>query len=539
MVRVPPGAFILLYDDMSKEPLSTKRIKARSKRSFSESFPLLDNIDFLKEIFSYIGNGLSVVDQHGRFLFVNDAFVNNIGYSRSYILKTNATKFLKDKISIDEWKSVYFDDLKKRRGPVSYQLDRISKGGGARTMDVTAVYVPYDGTGYVISTERDVTGQIQLQRALYDSRNLFRFLTEGARDGIAALDTKGRFLYVNPSLEEMIGFKKEGFRGKSFFDYIQDQDIKKVKKIFADLKRGAQYMNEVIDVKASSGEIIPFEVNLTPLIKSGEVVSVHLIARDLRVRQKMDLITRQSEKMEAIRYFVSGIAQEMKNPLMGVAKRTDGLLDKYAQRDFEYISYREFQEIMRNIEKIRDQVHYCYETSKHLMAFGQKKAGLHHGYCDPNQMIQEVMKEKEVLMHQHEIQAQLLLTAKNIFVKMSAIDLIQVIHNLFDNAIQAMPFGGILKVRTSLDARRRLFVIELKDQGVGIPAEQLMHIFDPFFTTKSRGVKKNSGLGLPIAYALVKDCQGDLQIVSSLRRGTSVKVTLPVHYIKKKSHEGS
>jgi two-component system sensor histidine kinase AtoS len=74
----------------------------------------------------------------------------------------------------------------------------------------------------------------------------------------------------------------------------------------------------------------------------------------------------------------------------------------------------------------------------------------------------------------------------------------------------------------------------VKDQGIGIPKDQLEHIFEPFFTTKSRGLKKNSGLGLPIVHSLVTACQGEMQVSSSLRRGTTVRVFLPIYRMKRK-----
>jgi two-component system NtrC family sensor kinase len=117
---------------------------------------------------------------------------------------------------------------------------------------------------------------------------------------------------------------------------------------------------------------------------------------------------------------------------------------------------------------------------------------------------------------------------------MMDVDLAQVVHNVIDNAIQAMPSGGILTVKTGLAGRGKNFVIDIRDQGVGIPKERLEHIFEPFFTTKARGIQKNSGLGLPIAYSLVKDVAGEMRVTSSLRKGTSVTISLPVYPVSRK-----
>ena len=170
------------------------------------------------------------------------------------------------------------------------------------------------------------------------------------------------------------------------------------------------------------------------------------------------------------------------------------------------------------------------------MVMGEKKAGIQqYSNCNPNRVIKSVIKDKEMYLQQHEIRPQLSLSAKNIDVRMSAVDLTQVLHNLIDNAIQAMLSGGVLTIKTSMAVRGGDLVVEVKDQGVGIPQDHLKHVFEPFFTTKVRGVRKNSGLGLPIAYSLVKDAHGDMQVNSSLRKGTVVKIDLPIYRFRRKS----
>jgi len=284
----------------------------------------------------------------------------------------------------------------------------------------------------------------------------------------------------------------------------------------------------------NEGDPVLIEVSMTPLVKAGEVASIHMIARDLRDRRNRELMDRQAEKMDALRHFVSGTAQELKNPLMGLAKRVDILLKKYADRDFEYISYREFRDMIATMETVRDQIHYCHETVQRLTAMGQKQAGIKRGHCSVNQVISGVMKDKAAYLDQYDIQTRVILGTADIDARISVVDLIQILNNLVDNAVQSMPSGGQLTIQSSLAARGGDVVIEVKDQGIGIPKDQLEHIFEPFFTTKSRGLKKNSGLGLPIVHSLVTACQGEMQVSSSLRRGTTVRVFLPIYRMKRK-----
>jgi signal transduction histidine kinase len=98
----------------------------------------------------------------------------------------------------------------------------------------------------------------------------------------------------------------------------------------------------------------------------------------------------------------------------------------------------------------------------------------------------------------------------------------QVLLNLVINAVQAMPTAGKVKLRADRDGEH--VRIEVEDEGVGIPAEDLERVFDPFFTTRSSG----TGLGLSIAYQIVNQHGGHISARKNQQRGMTFTVTLPV-----------
>ncbi len=108
-------------------------------------------------------------------------------------------------------------------------------------------------------------------------------------------------------------------------------------------------------------------------------------------------------------------------------------------------------------------------------------------------------------------------------VRGSANKLQQVFLNLFLNARDAMPGGGMLEVRTG--AHNGGVEVEIADTGAGIPREHIHRIFDPFFTTKGNG--RGTGLGLSVSYGIIKEHAGKIDVRSTPGKGTSFRVELP------------
>jgi signal transduction histidine kinase len=102
----------------------------------------------------------------------------------------------------------------------------------------------------------------------------------------------------------------------------------------------------------------------------------------------------------------------------------------------------------------------------------------------------------------------------------------QCLLNLIFNAVEAMPEGGDLYVRSRLDPIHRCGEVTVKDSGCGIPKADLGHIYDPFFTTKPEG--KGTGLGLSIVYGVVKNHRGKITVKSRVGDGTAFTLNFPI-----------
>ena len=225
---------------------------------------------------------------------------------------------------------------------------------------------------------------------------------------------------------------------------------------------------------------------------------------------------------------ISGLAHELDSPLKSILLRTKKLINDYKARDFEFISYKDFKVIIATLEQLERQLEHCSQTTSRMLYVGKRQARLVDKHCQINDEIKNVVDQLGQQIKSARIKLLLRLGKQLPLAVVGPIECHQIIHNVIINAIQAMPGGGVIKVRTFLDKNSGFICIDVTDEGVGITPEHLTKVFEPFFTTKERGIDKSAGLGLSIIYSIINAVGGTVQIKSSLRKGTTVQILLPV-----------
>ena len=238
-------------------------------------------------------------------------------------------------------------------------------------------------------------------------------------------------------------------------------------------------------------------------------------------RMLFELRSRESQairagKLAAVGTFTTGIAHELINPLTNVLITSESLMEEcQTMRDDR--RYRLVEEIYSEAERAADTVRglldYTRETRPTL-----EPVEPHDLVAASARLLRNEMALAGVALRDEVPEAFPPLLG-------DFTQLRQVLLNLLLNAVQAMPNGGAITLRAGrLEGARAC--LEVADEGVGIPAEELPRVFDPFFTTKERG--KGTGLGLSISYAIVKRHGGEMQIESEPGRGTTVHLCLPL-----------
>jgi signal transduction histidine kinase/CheY-like chemotaxis protein len=252
---------------------------------------------------------------------------------------------------------------------------------------------------------------------------------------------------------------------------------------------------------------------------------LQLLIRDVSEHKKLDDETRdmsqqrmQAEKMAALGQTISGVAHELNNPLATILSWAERLSANRAHDE----------RTRRGLETILSESERAARIVRSLLMFARKRQTT-RAMVDVNQIARETFALRAEGQRASNITAIDALASGLPQVLADSHQLKQVLLNLIINAEQAMVSanrGGTIVARSWHDPEDESIVIEINDDGPGIPAELQPKIFDPFFTTKEVGT--GTGLGLTVAYAIVQEHGGRIRVDSQPTRGTSFYVELPI-----------
>lgn len=238
------------------------------------------------------------------------------------------------------------------------------------------------------------------------------------------------------------------------------------------------------------------------------------IAYQMLIQRQEQLI--RSEKMAALGQLSAGIAHEIRNPLTSIKMFIQALekeidLDEHQENDFRII--------MKEIDRINENVTRFLNFTRPEEPIFQK-INIHEIVKDALDLLAAKLKNSGILQDAS-------LSGKQEFVEGDPKQLSQVFLNLMLNAVEAMPRGGILTIRSAnkfnADTGREYLQLIVKDTGTGIYEKDRPYLFDPFFTTKAGG----TGLGLSTVYSIIQKHKGRIEVESEVGKGSSFILLFP------------
>jgi signal transduction histidine kinase len=224
----------------------------------------------------------------------------------------------------------------------------------------------------------------------------------------------------------------------------------------------------------------------------------------------------QAEKLAAVGEMAAGIAHELNNPLTTVTGFTELVLEELPDDSESRI---DLGLVLKEARRARDVV-------RRLLDFSRRSES-ERARVDLNEVLSDVLSLTNHLIHTSGVQLEVSMGKKLPWVSVDRNQMKQVFLNLLHNALQAMPSGGQLFIRTAVRQRdnRKWVTTSIKDTGDGISPQDRERIFEPFFTTRSG--QGGTGLGLSVTYGIVSDHGGAIDVESELGVGTNFTVWLP------------
>ena len=253
---------------------------------------------------------------------------------------------------------------------------------------------------------------------------------------------------------------------------------------------------------------------------SGQVSHVITVGEDITGRVEANRAVARAEKLAAVGRLASGVVHEINNPLATISACAEALESRVAEGAFE--SSPALDDLREYLGLIRSEAFRCKTITNGLLDFSRTRAAQHV----PLNVEDVISSAARLLSHQsrgEKINIQVHSAQSLQPVLGDAGQLQQAVIALATNAVDAMPFGGVLKISARNEGSYVL--IEVTDNGIGIPSENLPKIFEPFFTTKEIG--HGTGLGLAVCYGILTEHGGSLDVQSSVGVGTTFTISLP------------
>jgi len=371
--------------------------------------------------------------------------------------------------------------------------------------------------------EIEQRAQADTERASSEERlRLFAAAVEGAADGIFIVDLQGRVVYCNPAAADHSGSPPAQVIG---------QNIRQLHRNPAILE--AIILPAVLSTGRWSGEIPGTDHNGNPILlwltaslvrnPGGQPIAVVGLTRDLVDQKKIEGERVRTQKLESVGVLAGGLAHDFNNLLTIILGNLD-LARLYAGSN---------PDAAEALDHAAEAAMRAGDLTRQLITFSKggqpvKRAG----------SIARVLRETALFAASGSNLACELAILENLpAVDFDEGQMRQVIHNFVQNAREAMPGGGTLKISAcpirlahgeiaTLPAGSYLR-LEFTDRGTGIAQEHLNLIFDPYFSTKEMGAVKGRGLGLAVSYSIVHNHGGAITATSRIGEGTTIAVYLP------------
>jgi PAS domain S-box-containing protein len=478
--------------------------------------------------FDYAAIGMAVVGLDGRWLKVNHALCEIVGYAE----KELATKTFQDITHPDDLDADLDNVRQLLVGEIeSYQMEkRYFHKLGHGVWVLLGVSLVRDGEGqpmHFISQIQDITQRKLAEAALIEERNLLYILMDNIPDSIYFKDEASRFTHINRAQARVLGVEDpDDALGKTDADF---QDPELAKDFLAEeagiITSGEGVVNRDEFNPLPDGTPRWFSATKVPIKdEDGHVSGIVGISRNvtsskLAEKQAIELASHK-ENMQLLADFIRDASHDLKTPLTVIQSSLYLLQHSPDPERKQQHALNIEQQVARLSRLIDDQLMTVKLESSGEFTFES---------IDLNRMAREAITSVAPLAADEKLTLLQQLDESLPPIRADEGKIMRALRNLIENAIAYTPAGGSVAVRTFVEDQQAIF--EVQDTGVGLAEQDLSRIFERFYRVdQARSTQTGgSGLGLPIAKKIAEAHGGRIEVESALGVGSTFRIRLPLN----------
>lgn len=473
----------------------------------------------LRSIFAASPNPIMLIDLNGKIIECNQATLDMHEYSsREELIGKNglelaikndrqrAMEYLKKTLELGSMKNIEYVSLTKdgREFPVEVSASVVRDALG-------------NPTSFVAITQ-NITERKRAEEALRESEERYRSVVDNIGIGVSLISPRMEILTLNDQMKKWfpdIDISQKPICYRVFYKPGQDKTCSYC-PICKTLKDG-QVHEATTDGPTDSGR--DYRIVSSPIKgEDGKILAAIELVEDITERKRMERQLLKSERLAAIGELATMIGHDLRNPLTGINGAAYYLKMK--------LSSKMDKKINEMLELIDKDIQYSNKIINDLLDFS-RDIRLARARISIKSLVEETLAKTKIPKNVRIVD----LTQKTLEVSVDVTQMQRVFINIIKNAVDAMPRGGELEIKS--EKVNDQLKISFRDTGIGISKENLSRLGSPLFTTKAKGV----GMGLAICKRLTEAHGGSLSIESKEKAGTCVRITLPIDAEKPKPEE--
>ncbi|MHA2363781.1 MAG: PAS domain S-box protein [Candidatus Hodarchaeales archaeon] len=445
--------------------------------------------------------------------------LSEIYTSESFSLITKKTEKIMQNIS----------EGKKPKSPIIVEIEKLCRYGSSIWIE-TIIEPIIDEKGnleYYLCISRDISYRMKSQKALKESEERYKNLTNISSEGIAYY-YQGTFLDVNKAFCELTGYKREELINKDVIKILIPEELREVVVQYAQSKDDSRYETTIV---RENGRQIPIEVFSRVVNyprENARVVIVRDISKHKEIEKSLKEAKQKAEEInQAKTNFIANMSHEFRTPLNGILGVTELLyMSQLSEDQLKYVKILE-----RSSENLLQLVNDLLDLSRierGIFTLNKMEFNIKTTLDNIVNILNPLAMKKGLtlnLIYETDIPE---------FLIGDPIRVEQILLNLTHNAVKFTNEGIIeliVNTRTENGYKNNQILVEfqIRDTGIGIEKNQLKKIFNPFYQTNMTYTKQNkgTGLGLSIANQLAQLMEGEITVASEIGKGSTFSFKAP------------